>query len=151
MEASKVIRKAYDQVREFNDIAGNLTNVTDESVDAQISFCFEEVAEVITAFEEGDRPEILKEACDLFVVTAGLLQKLEAQGYDVATALVRVNDNNLSKFPAVGELFGHPIGCTTTLNEKYNRLVIKDGVGKVRKPSNYCKPYMTDLIPKRGV
>ena len=151
MEVTKVIRKAYDQVREFNDIAGNLTNVTDDSVDNQIGFIFEELSETITGFEEGNRVEVLDGACDLFVTVAGLLQKLEAQGYNVAEALTRVNENNLSKFPAVGELFGQPIGCTATLNEKYNRMVIKDGVGKVRKPSTYSGPYLTDLIPKRGV
>jgi len=146
MEATKVIRTAYAGVREFNDIAGNLTNVTDESIDAQLGFCFEELSEAIEAFEAGDKAEFLKEACDMFVVLGGLLQKMEAQGYNVAQALLRVNENNLSKFPKVGEVFGNPEKFTLYTNPKYNRVVLKDANGKVRKPSTYAKVDLSDLV-----
>jgi phosphoribosyl-ATP pyrophosphohydrolase len=144
----KVVRVAYDEIREMNDIAGNLTTVDDASIDAQISFCFEETAEVIDAFESGNKAELLKEACDLFVVSVGLLQKLEVAGYDVAKALGRVNANNLSKFPADGELFAYDPAFTLHHNAKYKRQVIKDAVGKFRKPSNYVKADVSDLVPK---
>ncbi len=151
MSVLHIIKDAFAGVREFNDIAGNLTNVTDESVDAQIGFCFEELTEVIDAFESGDKAEILKETCDLFVVVAGLMQKLEAQGYEVDAALLRVNDNNLSKFPEYGGSgFQHETGHVVLINDKYLRYVIKDAAGKVRKPLGYRKCQVGDLVPKEA-
>lgn len=147
MNTDKVIKVAYGEVREFNDIAGNLGTVTDDSIDNQLSFIFEELSEAIEAFESSDKAGLLQESCDLFVVVAGLLQKLEAQGYDVAKALGRVNAANLSKFPKVGELFGNPDGFAVTTNTQYGRVVLKDSVGKVRKPSTFVKCSVADLIP----
>lgn len=149
MEFSKVVKQAVEDIRITNDIAGNLTNVTPESIDAQISFCFEETAEVIDAFEQGDKANVLKEACDLFVVSVGLLQKLEAAGYNVGEALTRVNANNLSKFPKLGEVFSYDkTQFTLSFNEQYQRSVIKDAVGKFRKPTTYVKADVSDLVPK---
>lgn len=148
MEVTKVIQEAYAKVRAFNDIAGNLTSVTDDSVDNQISFIFEELTETITAFEEGNKVEVLDGACDLFVTVAGLMQKLEAQGYDVAAALDRVNDNNLSKFPVYVEQADLRDGFGATLNYPHGRWVIKDTNGKVRKPVSFIAVDLSDLIPK---
>jgi hypothetical protein len=148
METTKVIKVAYAEVREFNDIAGNLTNVTVESIDNQLGFIFEELTETIDGLEAGDKVELLDGACDLFVTVAGLLQKLEAAGYNVAHALGRVNANNLSKFPKVGELFPYNPEFSLTLNEKYQRVVLKDGNGKVRKPDNFVAVDLSDLVPK---
>lgn len=148
METTKVIKVAYAEVREFNDIAGNLTNATVESIDNQLGFIFEELTETIDGLEAGDKVELLDGACDLFVTVAGLLQKLEAAGYNVAHALGRVNANNLSKFPKVGELFPYNPDFNLTLNEKYQRVVLKDGNGKVRKPDNFVAVDLSDLVPK---
>lgn len=148
METTKVIKVAYAEVREFNDIAGNLTNVTVESIDNQLGFIFEELTETIDGLEAGDKVELLDGACDLFVTVAGLLQKLEAAGYNVAHALGRVNANNLSKFPKLGELFAFEPGHTLSYNEKYKRNVIKDGNGKIRKPVNFVAVDLSDLVPK---
>lgn len=149
MNATKIMQVAYAEVAQFNEIAGNLTNVTDDSIDNQISFIFEELQETITAFEEGNKVEVLDGACDLFVTVAGLLQKLEAAGYNVAHALGRVNANNLSKYPAVAEQAAIviPTEWTATINEKYQRLVLKDANGKVRKPSNFVAVDLSDLVP----
>jgi hypothetical protein len=148
METTKVMRVAYDEVVQFNEIAGNLTNVTIDSIDNQLGFIFEELTETIDALEAGNRVELLDGACDLFVTVAGLLQKLEAAGYNVAHALGRVNANNLSKFPKVGELLSNKNGFTVTLNEKYQRIVLKDENGKVRKPDNFVAVDLSDLVPK---
>ena len=148
MKTTQIIEQAYSDVRLFNVLAGNLDTVTDDSVDAQIGFIFEELSETITAFEEGDRVEVLDGACDLFVTVAGLMQKLEAQGYDVARAIERVNENNLSKFPKkISE--GDSLRWDVSLNAQYSRYVLKDGNGKVKKPEDFVGVYLTDLIPKR--
>jgi hypothetical protein len=147
-KVSKMIEQGYKDVVLFNTLAGNLTGVTDESVDAQISFIFSELEETITGFEEGNRVEVLDGACDLFVTVAGLMQKLEAQGYDVATALDRVNANNLTKFPKdVSPEDGRQY--TASFNAQYSRYVLKDSTGKVRKPSNFVSVYLGDLLPVR--
>lgn len=148
METTKVINVAYDEVAQFNEIAGNLSNVTVGSIDAQLSFIFEELTETIDGLEAGDLVELLDGACDLFVTVSGLLQKLEAFGFNVSHALGRVNANNLSKFPKVGELFGNKNGYTVTLNEKFQRVVLKDENGKVRKPDNFVAVDLSDLVPK---
>lgn len=148
MKTIKIIEKAYSDVRLFNSLAGNLEKVTDESIDNQLSFIFEEFTETVDALEVGDRVELLDGACDLFVTVAGLLQKLEAQGYDVATALDRVNENNLSKFPK-SILPEDAQKHNVTFNEEYNRYVLKGENGKVKKPVDFCGVYLTDLIPSR--
>ena len=147
MQVTKIIRTAYADVRIFNDVAGNLTDVTDASIDNQLSFIFEELSETITGFEAGDKVEVLDGACDLFVTVAGLLQKLEAAGYDVATALQRVNANNLSKMPKLGELFSKDPEHTLEFNEKFQRSVIKDSNGKIRKPTSFVPVDLSDLVP----
>lgn len=141
------IKKAFGEVFKFNEIAGNLSNVDDESVDNQISFIFSELEETITAFEQGDRVGVLDGAADLFVTVSGLLQKLEAQGYDVDTALRRVNANNLTKFPATVSTADQG-KYKVSLNAKHNVFVLKDENDKVRKPEGYVGVYLADLIPK---
>lgn len=136
---------AYKDVEIFNTIAGNLNTVTEDSIDNQISFIFEELTETITAFEAGDMVEVLDGACDLFVTVTGLMQKLEAAGYDVETAIERVNANNLSKFPKEVSEADKAL-YTVTLNEQYNRYVLKDGNGKVRKPSTFASVDLSDLV-----
>ena len=150
MKTNINIAEAFEGVRQFNDLAGNLANVTDQSVDNQLSYIFEELSETITAFESGDRVEVLDGAADLFVTVAGLLQILEQQGYGVNTALRRVNQNNMSKFPQVGESFSYDPNYNVRLNTDYARYVIKDFTGKVRKPNNFQGVYLTDLIPERS-
>ena len=131
------IGKSYLRVYEFNDIAGNLDDVTIDSVSNQLSFIFEELSEAIAALEEGDEVGLLDGACDLSVTVNGLLQKLENAGFKVAEAMERVDLNNLTKMPT--SLDGAIVdqSFTTEYNEKYGRHVIKDFNGKVRKPSTY--------------
>ena len=144
------VRAAYYDVSSFNELAGNLRNVTNDSIDNQIDFIFEELCETITAFEDGNRVELLDGACDLFVTVAGLMQKLEAQGYNVAEATARVNANNLSKFSKrVTYADSNNSSYVFSLNEKYGRYVIKDKLtGKVKKPSDFISVCLDDLVPK---
>jgi hypothetical protein len=170
------IQEAYKNVKLFNSIAGNLDNVTPESVDSQMSFIFEELAEGIDAVERGltarcewttfddenldeydPDVELLDAACDMFVTVAGLMQKLEAVGFDVGGALKKVNENNLSKFPAGNAAIYHtlvsaaivhkfkldseavrPPNTTKEYNSQYSVYVFKDiETGKIRKPTNF--------------
>ena len=146
---SSEVAVAYTKVKKFNEIAGNLGDVTDESIDNQISYIFEELQETITAFEGGDKIELLDGACDLFVTVAGLMQKLVMQGYNVAEALDRVNDNNLSKFPVNLEPADEN-RYWPEFNDKHNRWVLKDETGKVRKPADFVSVDLTGCIPKEG-
>lgn len=148
MEANKVVGAAYASVREFNDIAGNLTNVTDEGVDNQITLIWEEFEETLTAQESGDKVGVLDGAIDLFVVVSGLLQKLEAQGYEVAAGLLRVTENNMTKFPPLGSVFSYDPAFKLRYNEKYKRTAILDSNGKIRKPDGYVSVHLDDLVPK---
>lgn len=132
---------AYNDVKLFNKLAGNLDNVTLDSIDAQLSFCFEELSEAIESFEKGEMSNFVKEVMDMFVVTAGMMQKLQASGVNIEAAIKEVNENNLTKFPK--SLSEQAIkgadkdGFQITYNEQYSRWMIKDAIGKVRKPADF--------------
>lgn len=144
------IAEAYESVHTFNDIAGNLNDVTYDSIDNQLSFIFEELTETIDAMETKNRVELLDGACDLYVTVAGLMQKLEAKGYDVARALQRVNQNNLDKFPKVmcsGQwMYVKENQFTPIFNDKHECFVLKDKDGKIRKPVGFKAVNLKDLV-----
>lgn len=133
------LSKAYADVEEFNEICGNLQNVDEASVDLQISLCFEEMTEVIEAFEQRDAVELAKEVADLWVVVTGLVQKLRAGGTDMGNVIGDVCKNNLDKFIPLGEPLQYDEAFSASFNQKYGRWVIKDSAGKVRKSSTYKK------------
>lgn len=165
---------AYREVEKFNKIAGNLDSVTPESVSNQLSYIFEELTEGIDGYEAAANAfeaqqqnfeyewhraecedavnkgciEILDAACDLFVTVAGLMQKLESAGFDVATALKRVNANNMSKYIPVGKALHYDTSFTKTWNEEYQVYVLRDSDGKVRKHSNFQSVDLSDLVPE---
>lgn len=144
---SNEIAAAYKSVFEFNDIAGNFKHVDEESIDNQLSFLFSEVEELITGFENRDAPNVLQEACDVLVVTFGLLQKLSVAGFDVATAMKRVNDSNMSKFVPKGKPLAYDANFHSVFNEKYQVSVIKDENSKVRKPKSFVPVNVDDCVP----
>lgn len=142
MNLKETIQEAYNNVFLFNKIATNLDAVTPESVDNQLSFIYEELVETIDAIESFNEVELVDGACDLFVTVAGLMQKLEAAGFDVAGALAKVNANNLSKFPDYdvrgSHLLYQPNNTTINVNEQYSVVVYKDvETGKIKKPTNF--------------
>lgn len=127
----------YNQVKKFNSVAGNLDNVTPESISNQLSFIYEELVEGIDALEAGDDEELLDGCADLFVTVAGLMQKLDAAGFKVAEAITRVNENNLSKFDSTGNF--QPPNTNAVYNKQYDLYAFLDKeTGKIRKPTNFA-------------
>lgn len=151
------IQQAYDDVKKFNSIAGNLTKygvqgINHKKIDDQIEFIYEELAETSEASLYGNSVELLDGACDLFVTVAGLLQKLEVNGFNVQEALKRVNDNNLSKFPKIAEYEANPEICPPNGEPQIaedDRVVFKrEYDGKVMKPTNFVAVDIADCVPE---
>jgi len=84
----------------------------------QMTYIEEEFYELLHAYNNLERSEVIKEATDVLWVTYGLLHTM---GVDVEQAFVRLTDSNVSKLP----------------------FTYKDG--KVQKGPNYKKPYLNDL------
>lgn len=143
-----VISKAYQDIKKFNDIAENLINVDSESIALQLDLIQEEYIETVDAFDAGDTEGILDGSIDMFVVICGLLQKLEAQGYDVAEGIKRVCDNNSQKFPSLDAGCAYNQEFELSVNEKYNVYVIRDKNGKIRKPEGFVSVDLSDCVPK---
>ncbi len=149
----KQVGKAYTAIRKFNSIAGQLDNVTKASIALQLDLVQEEYIETVEAFDAEDPVELLDGAIDMFVVVSGLLQKLDAVGYDVATAMKRVTDNNLSKYPSADNpTIPVPVEWNSewslTHNTEYGVLVWRDGNGKIRKPHGFQSVEIVDCAPK---
>lgn len=142
-----VIQEAYESVYDFNNIEGNFRKVDTGSIFNQLSFIQEELKETWDAEAVGDSVGILDGACDLFVTVAGLMQKLAHQGYDVSTAIKRVNENNLSKFPLTLEGQWNP-EHSAQFNTEYQRFIFKNTDGKIMKPLGFISVDLSDLVPK---
>ena len=158
------IQKCIDQVTMFNEIAGNLSNVTHENLIAQAKVVFEEGDELFGAVMNKDPNEILKECVDCLVVVHGFAKMLEEQGYDVLGAWNEVNTNNLSKFPHTEAevIFTKQhyekdgVELVAEYNPDYGVFVLKDTSSKVRKPLSYKKCSVASytpkgVLPKKGV
>jgi len=89
-----------------------------ELQDNQMSYIEEEFYELLHAYNNLERSDVIKEATDVLWVTYGLLHTM---GVDVEQAFVRLTDSNVSKLP----------------------FTYKDG--KVQKGPNYKKPHLNDL------
>jgi hypothetical protein len=148
------IQDAYESVRKFNSIAGNLEGVTPTSVESQLYFIHEELNETWKATEDFEAIELLDGACDLFVTISGLMQKLEVAGFDVGEALKRVCENNLSKFPTVTACLEAPDGLlpkgTTCCPSAYSGYVVfkRNSDGKIMKPTNFVSVDLAGLAPE---
>jgi len=150
------INDCIDQVVIFNEIAGNLSNVSHEGLIAQAKVVAEEGNELLEAVAEGNPNEILKEAVDVLVTIHGFVKMLEEQGYDVIGAFNEVNINNLSKFTpsanianlTIQEFEDKGIKVYGEENLDYNVFVIKNEHGKVVKPSGYKKCSVASYTPK---
>lgn len=137
----------YNQVKKFNSVAKNLDNVTPESISNQLSFIFEELVETIDALEAGDDGELLDGCADLFVTVMGLMQKLDAAGFDVGQAIARVNENNLSKFNSTGNF--QPPNTNAVYNRQYDLYSFLDkNTGKIMKPTNFLSVDLDGLYVK---
>ena len=99
--------------------AGQLAIPNDrEACSLQMVFIEEEFYELLHAYNNLGREDIIKEACDVIWVTYGLLHSM---GVNVEEAFDRVSESNNSKLP----------------------FTFKDG--KVQKGPNYQKPDLTVL------
>lgn len=142
------IQEAYQSVKDFNEIAGTLENVDDESIALQLDLMQEEYLETVDAFDEGNKVELLDGACDMFVIACGFLAKLEAQGYDVEKALTKVTENNMSKFISIQD---KNIVWSEAYQEMYNSkhqvIVLRNKAGKIMKRPGFVSVDLSDCVP----
>lgn len=146
------IQERYEEVKIFNKIAGNLDNVTVDSLEAQMKVVVEEVKELQDAFDSQNATELLDGACDAFVTLSGLMQKMEIAGFKVDKALQRVNENNMEKYPtempcAHASAYIEK-GWTITYNNEFDCYVLKDQNGKIRKPIGFQSVDIMDFLPE---
>lgn len=143
---------SFQNIRTMNDIAGRFDGDTSQlraAVDLGLSLNFEELTEAIAEFEAGNAVKLVAEAADMWVVLSGLLQTLEAAGFDVAQAMEKTDAANLAKFPKVTHqtsLLPEDV-VAIECNEKYNRLVFKRADGKFLKPVGWKKADLSDCAP----
>ena len=148
MTKQKSIGQAWGSIFKFNDIASQLHKPNKDSIALQLDLIQEEYLETVDAFDAEDKVEILDGACDMFVVVCGLLQKLEAQGYNVEEALKRVTDNNMSKYPSVSDVENiWPAEYQKMVNKKYGVIVLKNKNGKTMKPPGFKPVDISDCVP----
>jgi len=152
MQVLDYIEDSYCSVRRFNNIAQNLENVDHESVHKQLQFIKEELDETFDAYHFENEVELLDGAVDLWVTVAGLLQKLEASGFNVAEAMHRVDVNNLSKFPSYdlskgveGIAVHQPPESQPYLMTAYDVIVFKNANGKIMKPTTFKPVDLSDM------
>lgn len=153
---SNDIKVAYEQILKANIIAGNITNEfhekTVDGILSQIEFCIEETEETYDAFQNNDAVELLDGACDMFVTVCGLLQRLEAAGFNVQKALARVNENNLSKFPSEFDFQQNPDKQpegTEVHTSPYGHVVFKRHFdGKYMKPTDFRPVDLVSCVPE---
>lgn len=144
-------------VAEFNVLAGNLEDITHETLLSQVRVVREEGNELYDAvfYEEGQE-QVLKEAVDVLVTIHGFVGMLQNLGYDVYGAWKEVNDNNTSKFPsdytsAKYSAFEYESAGTSVIIIPVSggRYAIKDFAGKIRKPFGYEKPDLKKYLPQQ--
>lgn len=152
---SNNIQTAYESVRKFNTIAGNLSHANHEQtldgLYSQLEFIESELKETIQAFDEQDTVELVDGACDLFVTVAGFMQRLEAAGVNIEKALARVNENNMTKFPQTFEHNQNPDmqpDGTELVFTDYGHVVYKRHYdSKVMKPTTFVPVDLTSCVP----
>ena len=160
------ILDSYNKTKQFNQIAGNIDK---GDIDLQLKLMFEEFEETLKAngqflmsssydsqnvevYTNRGRTtnlvELLDGAVDMKVINDGLLQILESKGFDIAKALQKVGDNNLSKYPKTEpDMNLYPVGWTKEYKPKHGVWVIKDENGKIRKPLDYIPVDLSDCVP----
>ena len=146
--------ECYDGVYKFNDVAGNLDNVSEEGLRAQARCVLEEAKELFAAVDENEGPEqLLKESIDVTVTIFGFIQQLYSQGYDVFGAMTKVNENNITKVSMDDVVAAYTVMAYEELNihvEKHRNPIgycVKDENGKIRKPVNYKAVDVAEFVP----
>lgn len=139
----------------FNEIAGKDKAASHLDLCKQFSLITEELKELADGLRENNPVEVLDGVIDVLVTGLGLLQKLEALGFNSQKALYDTALNNLSKYPTdeavaiesakVLEAKGETVNVT--YNSAYDMFVIKDLQDKVRKPFNFQSNDLSSCIP----
>ena len=143
----------YNKIYQFNNLAENLNIVTIDDISNQLDIDYSEVIETIDAFDEKDTTEYIDGLADKYVTLTGLIQQMEALGFDMEEAINRVCDNNLTKFinadidiDSIANL--QPANTEAIFIPQHNVIVFKDENGKVKKPLNYIPVDLSDLVVK---
>ena len=137
----------------FNRIAGNDKKLTYADLKFYTELLQEELDETKGGVDLENDEEILDGAVDVLVVTLGLVQKLERLGFDVSGAMEAVAQNNLSKYPSNEEDAVKSLepGWSCTQDQMTSLWVIKDHVGKIRKPWNFKSVDLKQFTPSKGI
>lgn len=147
----------FEDIRLFNEVAGNLDVVDDSAIESQLALIREETKELMDAFYNNEGNEnFLKETTDLFVVLVGLINMLEKKGMNWQEAQLEVGMNNLDKYiayedkerlEATEKMYEElDIPVDFYLHNKYDVWVVKDRNGKVRKPAGYQKADISRFV-----
>jgi len=144
----------YNSVKTFNNLGGGGVSMKDFI--AQQKCLVEELNEIEEGITNNDVVEILDGVIDVIFVALGHLQKLEQLGCDVQGAVAKVCYDNLKKFPlkvedaqkSVIKFNADNINVSYSYNDQYNRYVLKDTNGKIRKPYNFVSTDLSEYVPK---
>lgn len=153
---------AYEKIFLFNTLIGHEGIQPDSEefwtqIRNQTERVVEEVNETLDATIDQDMLELIDGVADIMVVAIGLYQKLQLCGVDVAEALERVCDNNLTKFHETEDHANETVKFYQDLDiETFVRLVtMEDGVeyfgvirksdGKLLKPHDFVGVDLTDI------
>jgi len=142
-------------VYDFNNMCNNFDSVDYKKLLAQARVVKEEGEELFTAFlaHEGNA-QVLKETVDVLVTITGMVGMLESIGYDVVGAWKVVNENNMTKACdlVTAQYSKHFFEETTPVEIEYNtqfdKYLLRDALGKIRKPYNYQKVDVSMFCPK---
>lgn len=93
------IARATEGSIKFNQIAGR---ENEKDIASAMKIHQEEIQEMLNGFNTKNPKEFLDGVVDSFVTSIGLMIQMQNIGFDVASALDKVQENNLTKFIAVG-------------------------------------------------
>jgi len=149
-----MLNQLYENVKLFNNLAGN--KPTKQGFINQSKVIKEEANEIAEGIENNDIQNILKETIDTLYTAMGQLYNLEQLGCDVEGAVKHVGEENLTKYPNSQEIAAATISFYNSknvntyweYNKDYERYVIKDSNGKIRKPVNFIPTDFTQYVPE---
>lgn len=139
----------------FNEIADKHKDATHLDLCKQFVLITEELKETADGLSTNNPVEVLDGVVDVLVTGLGLLQKLEALGFNTQKALYKTAYNNLSKYTSSEHIAvltaqkfeADNINVSVTYNSTYDLFVIKDDQDKVRKPINFVSNDLDDCVP----
>ena len=140
----------YDDVKQFNTVAGKADGCTKEELINQLRLIEEEVSEISDGLFYNNAEEVLDGAVDTLYVLLGFIQKLEQAKFDFSRAMQITAENNLTKFPVSGKIASETQdlnpGSKIVSNLEYNRFAILNESNKVIKPVGYVKNDLAECL-----